>query len=49
MENDNHYEFTCENGNYQETCSYETFKEAVLDGKWGGVSEWEILFEDEQV
>jgi hypothetical protein len=49
MENDNHYEFTCENGNYQETCSYETFKEAVLDGKWGGVREWEILFEDEQV
>ena len=49
IENDNHYEFTCDNGTYKVTCSYETFKEAVMDGKWGGAKEWEILFEDEQV
>jgi hypothetical protein len=49
IENDNHYEFTCDNGTYKVTCSYETFKEAVMDGKWGGAREWEILFEDEQV
>jgi hypothetical protein len=49
IENDNHYEFTCNNGTYKVTSSYETFKEAVMDGKWGGAREWEILFEDEQV
>ena len=49
IENDSHYEFTCEDGKYNETCSYETFKEAVIDGKWGGAKEWEMLFEDEQV
>ena len=49
IENDTHYEFTCEDGKFVETCSYETFKDAVLDGKWGGAREWEMLFEDEQV
>ena len=49
IENDSHYEFTCEDGKFEETCSYETFKEAVMDGKWGGAKEWEMLFEDEQV
>jgi len=49
IENDTHYEFTCEDGKYNETCSYETFKDAVIDGKWGGAGEWEMLFEDEQV
>jgi hypothetical protein len=50
IENDSHYEFTCENGNYQETCSYESFKHAVVDGKWGGWSEWaELLEESEEV
>jgi hypothetical protein len=49
IENDSHYEFTCEDGKFVETCSYETFKDAVLDGKWGGAKEWEMLFEDEQV
>jgi len=48
IENDSHYEFTCEDGNYQETCSYETFKEAVMDGKWGGAKEWEMLFEESE-
>jgi len=33
IENDCHYEFTCEDGKFEETCSYETFKEAVIDGK----------------
>ncbi len=49
IENDCHYEFTCEDGNYQETCSYETFKEAVSDGKWGGMKEWAEFFEEEEV
>ena len=48
IENDSHYEFTCENGKYNETCSYETFKEAVMDGKWGGAKEWEVLFEESE-
>ena len=49
IENDCHYEFTCEDGKYIETCSYETFKEAVMDGKWGGAKEWEMLFEESEV
>lgn len=48
IENDCHYEFTCENGNYQETCSYESFKEAVVDGKWGGWDEWSDLLEESE-
>jgi hypothetical protein len=48
IENDNHYEFTCEDGKFEETCSYETFKEAVEDGKWGGMEEWEMLFEESE-
>jgi len=49
IENDTHYEFTCEDGKFEETCSYETFKEAVMDGKWGGAKEWEMLFEESEV
>jgi hypothetical protein len=48
IENDCHYEFTCEDGKFEETCSYETFKEAVEDGKWGGMEEWEVLFEESE-
>ena len=48
IENDCHYEFTCEEGKFEETCSYETFKEAVEDGKWGGMEEWEMLFEESE-
>jgi len=48
IENDCHYEFTCEDGEFEETCSYETFKEAVEDGKWGGMEEWEMLFEESE-
>ena len=48
IENDSHYEFTCENGKFEETCSYETFKEAVEDGKWGGIEEWQMLFEESE-
>ena len=48
IENDTHYEFTCEDGKFEETCSYETFKEAVEDGKWGGMEEWEMLFEESE-
>jgi len=48
IENDTHYEFTCEDGKYNETCSYETFKEAVLDGKWGGWNEWSEMFEESE-
>ncbi len=48
IENDNHYEFTCENGKFEETCCYETFKEAVEDGKWGGMEEWAELFEESE-
>ncbi len=50
IENDSHYEFTCEDGKYEETCSYDSFKEAVEDGKWGGWDEWsELLEESEEV
>ena len=50
IENDTHYEFTCENGKFEETCSYDTFREAVEDGKWGGWDEWsELLEESEEV
>jgi len=49
IENDTHYEFTCEDGKFEETCSYETFKEAVMDGKWGGMAEWEMVFEESEV
>jgi hypothetical protein len=49
IENDTHYEFTCEDGKYIETCSYETFKEAVVDGKWGGWDEWSDMFEESEV
>jgi hypothetical protein len=48
IENDNHYEFAINNGEYEEICCYGTFKEAVEDGKWGGMSEWEILFEESE-
>jgi len=48
IENDSHYEFTCEDGKFEETCSYETFKEAVEDGKWGGIEEWQMLFEESE-
>ena len=48
IENDCHYEFTCEDGKFEETCSYETFKEAVIDGKWGGWSEWSELLEESE-
>ena len=49
MENNYHFEFSCINGWLILTKEYETFKEAVIDGKWGGAREWEMLFEDEQV
>jgi hypothetical protein len=48
IENDTHYEFTCSDGNFEETCSYETFKEAVEDGKWGGWDEWSVLLEESE-
>ena len=48
IENDCHYEFTCEDGKFEETCSYDSFREAVEDGKWGGWSEWEQLFEESE-
>jgi hypothetical protein len=48
IENDCHYEFTCADGNFEETCSYETFKEAVEDGKWGGWDEWSDMFEESE-
>jgi hypothetical protein len=48
IENDTHYEFTCSDGNFEETCSYETFKEAVVDGKWGGWNEWAEMFQEDE-
>jgi hypothetical protein len=48
IENDTHYEFTCCDGNFEETCSYETFKEAVVDGKWGGWNEWAEMFQEDE-
>jgi hypothetical protein len=46
IENDSHYEFTCVDGKYEETCSYDNFREAVEDGKWGGLNEWAELLEE---
>jgi hypothetical protein len=48
IENDCHYEFICEDGNFEETCSYANFADAVRDGKWGGWGEWEHLFEESE-
>ena len=48
VENNYHFEFTCVNGWLILTKEYETFKDAVEDGKWGGVEEWEILFEESE-
>ena len=48
IENDTHYEFTCVDGKFEETCSYETFKEAVVDGKWGGWNEWAEMFQEDE-
>ena len=48
IENDCHYEFVCDNGKFEETRSYETFREAVEDGKWGGWDEWAELFEESE-
>jgi hypothetical protein len=48
IENDTHYEFTCVDGKYEETCSYEDFRSAVEDGKWGGMDEWAELFEESE-
>lgn len=47
MENDNHSEFTCANGIVEYGISYDSFKVAVEDGKWGGIDNWECLFEEE--
>ena len=48
IENDNHYEFVCDNGKMEITCCYETFREAIEDGKWGGMSEWSDLLEESE-
>ena len=50
IENNDHYEYTCRNGNLELTCSYEDFRSAVEDGKWGGWDEWaEVYGESEEV
>jgi len=48
IENDSHYEFTCVDGKFEETCSYDNFREAVEDGKWGGWDEWSELLEESE-
>ena len=48
IENNDHYEYTCRNGNLELTCSYEDFRSAVEDGKWGGMSEWSDLLEESE-
>lgn len=48
IENDNHYEFVCDNGKMEITCCYETFREAIEDGKWGGMEEWAELLEESE-
>ena len=46
-ETDFHREVTCINGELEVTCSYDNFREAVKDGKWGGIEEWTPeLFEE---
>jgi hypothetical protein len=50
IENNDHYEYTCRNGNIELTCSYDDFRSAVDDGKWGGWDEWaEVYGESEEV
>lgn len=48
IENDDHYEFTCRNGITELTRSYEDFRSAVEDGKWGGWDEWSEMFEESE-
>ena len=48
IENDDHYEFTCRNGITELTRSYEDFRSAVEDGKWGGWDEWAELYEESE-
>ncbi len=48
IENNDHYEYTCRNGNIELTCSYEDFRSAVEDGKWGGWDEWSDLLEESE-
>ncbi len=48
IENDNHYEFTCKNGNMEITSCYGSFREAVEDGKWGGMAEWSDVYDEEE-
>ena len=48
IENNTHYEFTCEGDKYEVTCEYDSFEEAVRDGKWGGWDEWKDLLEESE-
>jgi len=47
MESDYYYEIVKVDGKYQAAHEYESFREAIEDGKLGGVSEWQDLFTDE--
>jgi hypothetical protein len=47
MESDYYYEIVKVDGEYQAAHEYESFREAIEDGKLGGVSEWQDLFTDE--
>lgn len=47
MESDYYYEIEKVDDKYVATNEYESFREAIEDGKLGGVSEWQDLFIDE--
>ena len=49
IESDFHNEYKFEDGNIEYIVSFDSFKEAVECGKWGGRENWECLFEDEEV
>jgi hypothetical protein len=46
IESDFHYEYRFINGKIEYIVSYDTFKEAVENGNWGGMKEWADIFED---
>ena len=47
MESDYYYEIVKVDGKYQAAHEYESFREAIEDGKLGGIDQWQDLFTDE--
>jgi hypothetical protein len=48
IESDFHREYIFQNGSIEYPLSYDSFKEAVECGKWGGRENWQDLFEEDE-